>query len=252
MASAATAGCPRAPAELLGGAPAVHLHHPPGAAAAAVERLAAALAARPEVVAPAGTGASELAPGRTSARRWRAALEVLVLLESRGVHRDARGRLRRSGAPGEPLGYTQISEGAARDAAAWARRQGLGLAASERDPSEDRRTPEGNLRLGGLYLAALLDRLPREGDDGELAFLRSLAGYLAGPGEPWIRAPETEFRRAAGARPEVRRYLRQAILMLGLSRRDEAWRDALGGPAPWPEEEARLRAWRAAAWCVDR
>jgi hypothetical protein len=148
------------------------------------------------------------------------------------------------------VGYTQVSVAAAQEGARWGGPRGL--AGPTEDTARARLEPTANLRLGGLYLARLLDQLGGVEDDPELRFLRALAGYLAGPGEAWVRAPEAEFRRAAGARPEVRRYLRQAILMLGLSRRGEAWREALEGPEPWPREAERLRAWRTAAWCEVR
>lgn len=221
--------------------------HPPGQVAGFLEQLAGALAAQLPV--PTGAAPSQLAPSRTPARRVRDLLETLIMIESHGLHRDRHGRLLASGAPGEPVGFLQVSAAAA--AEAMTRWQALAL----RPPLPRDATPElrrdwrWNLRLGGLYLLTWVGEAPPGADPPGLPTLRALAAYVAGPAEPWVRAPPLDFQAALAERPELRRYVREANHLLELGFDDEAWRRALWDAATrrqggWAEEARALRTLR--------
>lgn len=234
--------------------------YPPGEFAPFLEILGRRLGALPGIHLPEGPRGSLLEATRPREERIRDLIRVLVHLESLGLHRDPEGRLLTSPARGRPLGFTQISRGAASEALAWWRLRGLPLDRGEALRGPDLREQwTWNLRLGAAYfllrVRAEASRLPPSAPGesspallprGTQLLLRSLVAYLVGPEARFLAGPPEEFRRGCGRRPEVRRYLRQALQLLEFPRPPAAWEEALEGrltreAGGWETEARQLR-----------
>ncbi len=229
-------------------APAVTVRFPPGMVALKIKALTLAWGDWPAV--PVGTAESRLSPHLSPALRLQRILEVLIWLETRGIHKNRHGKITTSKALGAPSGFVQISRKAAYSAARFAKQHSKpapppNLAASRRSRWNH------NLELGLAYWLRIHQRWQHQGqsepgispalEDPELRILKTFATYLMGPRPHFLSQDERALQEAARIRPELRRYLRQAMQLLHLKQGNPGWIEAVGSRKPWAQDAQDLK-----------